>query len=341
MSKRMLRARSETRGFTLIELLVVIAIIAVLIALLLPAVQQAREAARRTQCKNSLKQLGLALHNYEATTRFLPPMTGGTCCGTTGNDGRMSGIVFLLPYFDQAPLWTQISGAANQGGMVYWTGFPHPKSNLPALLCASDTPSPTFVQAGFDFGPPRSYHFNIGDTGNFGVFNTTPGRGPFEDTERGVTNSFASISDGLSNTILMAEKAMFRDATEVLGGFATGGFSPSNPSSCYSTVTNGKYNTGTDSIGNGRLWAYGSYNYSLVNTILPPNGPGCAAEFATVTSRHVGGAHVLMGDGAVRFISNNIDSGNLSTAPVSSGPSPYGVWGALGTRASGEIVTNF
>ena len=97
------RFRPANRAFTLIELLVVIAIIAVLVALLLPAVQQAREAARRSQCKNNLKQFGLALHNYHETCDRFPAMSGGP---DTTRGGDYSGLVMLLPYFDQAPLYT-------------------------------------------------------------------------------------------------------------------------------------------------------------------------------------------------------------------------------------------
>src|SRR6478609_4093851 len=106
-----MNARHRTRGFTLIELLVVIAIIAILIALLLPAVQQAREAARRTQCKNNLKQIGLALHNYHDTFLCLPHRQGGTNGPdpTQNNRDETGGTVFLLPYIDQAPLYNQIA----------------------------------------------------------------------------------------------------------------------------------------------------------------------------------------------------------------------------------------
>src|SRR6187549_2439077 len=100
-------ARATRRGFTLIELLVVIAIIAVLISLLLPAVQQAREAARRTQCKNNLKQMGLALHNYESTYNMFPLIsTTNTALGNVNTHGLRE---FLLPYIDQGPLYNQIN----------------------------------------------------------------------------------------------------------------------------------------------------------------------------------------------------------------------------------------
>ena len=105
---------SKKRGFTLIELLVVIAIIAILIALLLPAVQQAREAARRSQCKNNLKQWGLALHNYHDTFLAFCPLSGGTgatptTAATNTNQERLSGRAMLLPFLELDPLWQQIA----------------------------------------------------------------------------------------------------------------------------------------------------------------------------------------------------------------------------------------
>src|SRR5687768_12322516 len=161
--KAALKRRRLRRAFTLIELLVVIAIIAVLIALLLPAVQQAREAARRTQCKNNLKQLGLAIHNYHDTYTRLPIQRGGTdgAAAETNNKLEMSAFVGLLPYIEQAPLFNQISSPGNKTrpdtGAVVGTvqafgpspwyrydnshGYAPFRARLPMLLCPSDLES--------------------------------------------------------------------------------------------------------------------------------------------------------------------------------------------------------
>lgn len=333
--------RSRQRGFTLIELLVVIAIIAVLIALLLPAVQQAREAARRTQCRNNLKQLGLALHNYEATMTTFPPFGGGTCCANDTNVGMLSGVVMLLPYIDQAALWNTITAANNQGGRPWFPTFPHPTGDLPALLCPS-SPVPTrYNTAPHASGPSRSYHLSLGDSTFNGITGSLPNRGAFASTT-GRVRKIRDFTDGLSNSILMGEKALFKDTNDTLGTFR--GYTGGPPAECRATTPSGTYNGFGNSWGNGRFWAEGDpydSGASLV-IILPPNSPSCT-YFISVTSRHVGGAHVLMGDGTVKFVSENIDCGTLSAYPptVDASVSPYGVWGALGSIQGGEVASDF
>ncbi len=329
----------DRRGFTLIELLVVIAIIAILIALLLPAVQQAREAARRSQCKNNLKQLGLAIHNYEGSTKKLPPHRGGTGGGAVNNLRQLSGIVMLLPYLDQAPLWKTIAGAPGQGGFPADATFPHPSAALPVLLCPS-APQPPPLPA-LSGGPGRCYHLSIGDSR--GSLGGVP-RGPFSPGS-GETRAMSDIRDGLSNTILAAEQSPPESATpaanDLLGGF-DGSSVTTSPAFCLTAVVGGSYTSPYPS-GHSRSWAFGNPNsIASIQTILPPNKPSCV-WLSTVSSRHAGGAHVVMADGSVRFINNSINAGDqtVDANTITGGPSPYGVWGALGTAAGREVVTEF
>ena len=340
------------KGFTLIELLVVIAIISILMALILPAVQAVREAARKTQCKNNLKQLGLAIHNYEQITSMLPPHNGGTN-GTTvqptgHNNGILSGIVMLLPYLDQTALWSNISTSKGQGGFPGLTTFPHPSNTISTLQCPSSSTTPVNIQWTWGItytygGPGRCYSFSLGDSAkNWSVNTPPPVRSPFHPSYRiGWTRPLSSISDGLSNTILMAEQAQFQSQNEILGNWRFVQNLPSipTPASCTSLTTN-NYSGQGDKFGNGRLWADGQ-NSGLIQTITPPNSPSCS-EFRSASSRHSGGIHALFADGTVRFINQSIDCGNQnSPPPVDDGtPSPYGIWGALGSANGQESYTN-
>lgn len=358
--------RRRRHGFTLIELLVVIAIIAVLVALLLPAVQQAREAARRSQCKNNLKQLGLALHNYHDAYKIFPSSGGGTgwVSSGTGNWNRLSALVWLTPFMDQAPLWNQISGRLPGGavGGFYPPMGPEPwdwgyqpwQQQLPTLRCPSDRYSGYTPQA------HTNYAFCIGDTitgNNGGIEWWTPEpRGMFYyHSKLGVQDCL----DGTSNTIAMGERGLSQGDGSVSGNQATqmgtGFFS--NPMLCKNMALNGFYIPSaklTDWPGS--RWCDINPSMTGMTTILPPNSASCSEDtwdgqrgIFSATSRHVGGVQVLMCDGAVRFISNNINAGN-SAAPDPAlgmgagsprGPSPYGIWGALGTKNGGEPVGEF
>jgi prepilin-type N-terminal cleavage/methylation domain-containing protein len=185
MSCPCLRHRSRSRGFTLIELLVVIAIIAILIALLLPAVQQAREAARRTQCRNSFKQIGLALHNYHDAFNLFPYATANTGqCFTAATDSvtNHTGWLMLLPYMDQGPLYNQFNfnwatGIRNTGsGTLMGGAINPPNTNLPLstmqlsmLLCPSDNGPKLYPAADTNYGcgvangASTSYGFSVAE----------------------------------------------------------------------------------------------------------------------------------------------------------------------------------
>lgn len=348
----------QRRGFTLIELLVVIAIIAVLIALILPAVQAAREAARRSQCKNNLKQMGLAIHNYEATYRTLPPHDGGLVDRTkpiswqaiNTNNGQLSGIVMLMPFLDQAALWKRIAGAQGQGGWPGLATFPHPDQSPPVLLCpSSSVPAPTNMASsmGTMGGPSRNYHFSLGDSTTLIVPAPNPPRSAFYQPWRiGWTRRLQQITDGLSSTVFMGEQAGFMGTSELLGTYYKVSLMPPSPllpSQCVGLVTGGTYSGNGDLVGHGRLWAVGDgFGGGTVHTITPPNSPSCIS-YQSVSSRHGNGAHVLMGDGVVKFVNQSIDCGNQNAPPPTDEgtPSPYGVWGALGTANSREVVGAF
>ncbi len=318
------RAR-RFRAFTLIELLVVIAIIAVLIALLLPAVQQAREAARRTQCKNNLKQLGLALHNYNDTHNKLPSNTGAYSATPSGypdpNFAPGSGAGFLvhvLPFFDQGPLYNSINFAAGTWPLPSTSTPQYQNAILPALKCPSYSPSsvaaaslnPAYTNYTASMGaqampshpsyPCTVYPGNALGDGPAGHGNSYLGNQTSGIFSRGGFSArFRDVSDGLSNVIFMGETRP--DCADFqLASWA-------QPDANW-TATTAPINY--DTCGSGT----GCNNYQSWNTAIG------------FKSRHVGGAQFLMGDGTVRFISENID---------------YTTYQRLGGRADGNNVGEF
>ncbi len=341
--------KSGSRGFTLVELLVVIAIIGVLVALLLPAVQQAREAARRMQCSNQLKQLGLALHNYHDTYGTFVPRKQGTTQGTVHNSGRASGFIGLLPFIEQSAMYDAIMAGdpANDippGGPSAWTGWA-PWNIPPAmLLCPSASSENPRTDA-------TNYVFNMGDhiQGNRDGTNL---RGVFQSR---IGVGFKDVVDGSSNTLAMSERlyTYFTLGTKsgqvsVKHGTATG-FSglASNPSQC-SAAADGQFYSDPASLKGRSGWAWRDGQAEKVGftTVLPPNAPSCIDDanengdgsntIMPPTSNHPGGVMTLFCDGSVTFISETIDTGDLTAATVTSGRSPYGVWGAMGSKSGGE-----
>lgn len=328
--KKTLSEPSRTRaGFTLIELLVVIAIIAVLIALLLPAVQQAREAARRTQCKNNLKQLGLSLQNFHDNFKRFPAGAQedvyalGVTSGATFIRGT-SWIVFILPYMDQAALYKQYDftrayNAAPNGTVVgativpaiYCPSGPAPKTYLDPNAGVTTNPSTHYYGV---MGPSsranpslvvlngKTYSHVVGSQTANNAYSTTGLLGQYRDNPGSVTTgfytSFALNKDGSSNTFLVAE------------------LSKTLPSgvSQYRTWIRGN---------NGGSGTTKNVTYPINSTFY--NGSNNFNDIS-FGSDHVGGCHVLMADGTVRFINQNID---------------LSLYKSLASRQSGEPVADF
>ena len=303
------------RGFTLIELLVVIAIIAVLIALLLPAVQQAREAARMSQCKNNLKQIGLALHNYHGTHGAFPYATlnASTSWASVfeGSDDIVlnhTGWVSLLPFLEKGPLYDQFNPSWATGtrfdGSGTLAGGTDPAVNtnlilsqniLTVLLCPSDSGPKTYNAASSTYGcgvedsARSSYGFSVTDGGGRTLWED---ESPYTRAMFGL-NSYSQmrdIQDGTSNTAAVVETTLDVDDGETQSW------------ACSSHVGEG-INLGA---------SRGINNFRCCSWRSPPNQqyePGRNGEWGEPGSLHTGGIHILLADGSVRFISETINSG--------------------------------
>jgi prepilin-type N-terminal cleavage/methylation domain-containing protein len=368
----MYRSNRQMRsGFTLVELLVVIAIIGILVGLLLPAVQAAREAARRMQCGNNLKQSALALHNYESTfKRFPSHQLGGGHLFAESQRGVYSGWHALLPFVEQTAAYNQIEALqtvpwGNNNALtdpVVITMSP----NLPFLRCPSDAGEVDPAQA-IRTRALSSYAFCTGD--NYASSQIQPGERlnqalsvqKLPINNRGIFGRWSytkigAITDGTSNTLALTERQRPSDVTGK-GNVTAVAATPATmvPLVCRATFNGRQYldptliptndtSPGYRALG-GNVW------FAAVTTILPPNSASCfIAEGGisqhltngiwTAGSEHTGGVQAALADGSVRFISSTIDAGNLSTvAPAATGGgiSPYGVWGALGTKSAGEV----
>ena len=337
------RIAIRRQGFTLIELLVVIAIIAVLIALLLPAVQQAREAARRSQCRNNLKQFGLALHNYHGAHSLFPPRMAGTgIFSGAGSDSintnrrHQGALVRLLPYLEQTPLYNQISGGTPPWGPTPWNSFVPFQAQPPGFLCPSNPSSDLATNR------PTTYCFCTGD----GYLRSG---GPVHG-QRGLfgyehCTSFRDMTDGSSNTLAMSELILPRMFPQGPGWLIESTTLRDDPLGCLAAYDpqTGIYSTTPRDIGRGQYWSGGNAVMTGFNTLLPPNSPTCGTHqgrgIYSAGSHHTGGVHGLMADGSVRFISENIDTGNIAAPSQLAGRSPYGVWGGLGTMAGNEVTS--
>lgn len=357
-------------GFTLVELLVVISIIGVMVGLLLPAVQAARESARRMQCGNNLKQLALAVHNYESSFKMLPARQSGSGTIRSGQQRlRLSAFASLTPFYEQQALYDQLQQAQN----APWANSPWWRQVIATLNCPSDA-GDRQPHGGGPFGT-SSYGFNSGDNYEASVVeprernsaSISNRRRPMEN--RGVFTRvrnyrFRDVADGTSNTLMLGERSRAASSRDrgMVAVDASGDPTNFSPISCATLWAGRSYVPDapmfTQDTSPGYRWGDGAAFFHAVSTILPPNSAVCLIGDAawqnggghygpgiwTSTSDHPGGVQAAMVDGSVRFISDNINAGNIAAvapAPMANGPSPYGVWGALGTRAGSESIAEF
>ena len=348
-------SRSEqTRGLTLIELLVVIAVIAILIGILLPAVQSAREASRMLQCKNNLRQVGLALHHYHDVHRRMVPMRGGPDGLRWGSSqwwrgGDFSGRVPLLAFLEQSAIletFTWSTAVQPFIGVAPWT------TRVSVYECPSQPDPVTQNNLG-----TANYVFCMGTT----IFDNQWNKNSWTP-QNGTNGAFgwisyrrlSEITDGLSNTLFVSEMAIptFHQSRDVRVRTARVTFDVAiNPRRCLDLAVGGEYRPAV-LLSNPERSSWGTGTAAnAMTTVLPPNAASCydntrgalhgdanpAWDYGvfSASSFHHGGVHALMGDGSVHFITNSIDTGNISP------PHDYGVWGALGTRAGRELIPEF
>lgn len=310
------------RGFTLIELLVVIAIIAVLIALLLPAVQQAREAARRTQCKNNLKQMGLAMHNYHDTYNMFPP----GAIASSGGWGT-SWYIRILPFVDQAPVFNKLTFNGAQHGWA-WTGSAEGNANGQVLRGASFTfalcpSSPLDPIAIADIPVTNPQYYGISGSTDGNGYTNPPGSlraccvccGGQELTgqisgagmlvpTRGLSTK--DVTDGTSNTMMIGESSNFiLNASGAKVAQVTGAHGIMMGTSRLETVEQGTSNFE-------RCFNMTTLRYAPNAPVIDNNAsfPGIGRNFGSnnpLNSAHTGGVQCMLTDGSVRFISDNTD----------------------------------
>jgi prepilin-type N-terminal cleavage/methylation domain-containing protein/prepilin-type processing-associated H-X9-DG protein len=340
---------TRRNAFTVIELLVVIAIIAVLIGLLLPAVQKVREAAARLSCSNNLKQLGLAMHNYEGAVGHFPSAFIGQAppayAGFPPYFFSWSALAQLNPYLEQTNIYNNMDltqpiympptyniSAANQFAV---------SQTIKLFLCPSDVGRSVDAAYGLSTVGPTNYAVCVG-TGTSGAALGSPWNtdGMFEAQ---IGLRVADAADGLSNTAMMSESTLGEGPENATGAI------PGNPQTVYAYAGFGNLLSDAACASatqwnvaqhRGFMWASGEMRCASYNHYYPPNSPTCdcvtnegantptpyeSDAFRAARSRHTNGVNLLLGDGSVRFVNTAIS---------------LGAWRALATRSGGEVISD-
>ncbi|MEO1524387.1 MAG: DUF1559 domain-containing protein [Planctomycetota bacterium] len=340
--------------FSLRDLLIGITIVCVLFALTMPFFEAMREASRRNSCSDNLKQISLAIHQYHSAHDVCP----AAMFGTEANEHRLSGLIALTPFLDAKLYWVNVSTPQTFGGVAFppmgtvpWDlRYPPWNEELAMFRCPSDRNRRGQLGR-------TNYAFCVGDQieGLYDCEVNDETRGVFAPNIR---LSLDDITDGLSNTVMMAEIAT-KQGRVVQGQFAVQQLAclAESPEICRDLLDEEHpevypADVKLSMLGRGGAFADGAGGYSMFHTILPPNAPSCAIDgqdplegVFSAGSYHQGGVHILMGDGAVIFVTNTIEAGDPSSpAPYGTNiqgrgaRSPYGLWGALGTRSSAEAI---
>jgi len=392
--------RFDNSAFTLVELLVVIAIIGMLIALLLPAVQAAREAARRMQCTNNMKQWGLALHSHHDAFNYFPSQWSyGSDLAATPTNGNRFGVNYqLLPFFEQQALrdalythaqspWQPSTGdPRGVTGTALTQAIEVRTNRVPTLLCPSDPERMELAYLGGAVaisGKHQCARTNIvislaDSIARVDNVNNSPYTAERKDntwnrvskpTDLGdcshrslfhwyKRSNISEVTDGLSNTIVISESVSGDWDNESIKGsvvwyadFDLGDW-VSKPSMCMNIRSGSTYLYDGVVVRKHAHPRCGNYLDALpistaFSTVIPPNGPSCVkysseqfqVGMLAATSYHTGGVNVGLLDGAVRFVSDSVDTNGLPDTPTGTnleGESLFGVWGALGTYNGGE-----
>lgn len=316
----------KSKGFTIIELLVVIAIIGLLVAVLLPAVQAVRESARRMQCANNLKQIGIALHNYHEAHSVLPFGVGLDHDGVVSSlgtlqDRRYSAQALLLPYlgesavydhidFNVAPFHPFVNAATRDESVIAAHGAnvvngEAAKASLAVFLCPSDIDRLTSI-----------WGHNNYRACNGGSWSGRTGDGMFGQIS---SVRFADVTDGLSQTAMFSERVKGTSDKTIFDALSdlydlSGVWLESQFRDACDQLTPATAALHEQDIESGQTWLEGNMNWTRYNHVLPPNEISCKNGFTwdgvvmTASSRHPRGVNVLLADGSLRFVADNIDA---------------------------------